>query len=321
MTRQPLWTLQAGRAIAALAVVAYHARAATETFVGRIPVAIGFLPSYGYLGVDFFFVLSGFIIHYVNRDWNPRHYAESRALRVYAPYLPVGVGIALLYTLAPGLSAADRQWRWLATLTLLPTGNTALVVAWTLQFEIMFYVVYGLSKLWGHPFIGVGTWAVVSSLLSWLHPAIASPLFSTLPVEFLFGMAAVELADTKRSTLPATVVAFVVFCVFSHMRELFGLAMALLIVDLVRRERAGQVRVSRWLTFLGAASYSIYLVHDPVTGQAARLFHNWAASFVACFVVGAGAGIAYHLLVERPALRWFRPTSREAALKSPQPSP
>jgi peptidoglycan/LPS O-acetylase OafA/YrhL len=47
-------------------------------------------------------------------------------------------------------------------------------------------------------------------------------------------------------------------------RLIFGLAMGFGVVAMVRAERAGQIRVPAALTFLGAASYSIYLVHNPV---------------------------------------------------------
>src|SRR5689334_4430297 len=113
-------SLQAGRALAALAVVVHHSALAAHDFGGG-----SFdLLSYGWLGVDFFFVLSGFIIFHstVGRNKTLADYSIARFRRIYLPYWPVGVGIALLYTFLPHVSAGDHSWSWLPTLTLLPVS-------------------------------------------------------------------------------------------------------------------------------------------------------------------------------------------------------
>ena len=58
--------VQAARGIAALFVVLYHTgrMLSLEQYVGRDPW--GGLFHFGHAGVDFFFVLSGFIIYYVH---------------------------------------------------------------------------------------------------------------------------------------------------------------------------------------------------------------------------------------------------------------
>ncbi len=64
--RDTIQTLQAGRAVAALAVVFFHAAISTDTFTNGMPQSIRWIAGFGYLGVDFFFVLSGFIIAYIH---------------------------------------------------------------------------------------------------------------------------------------------------------------------------------------------------------------------------------------------------------------
>ncbi len=68
--RATLTTLQAGRAVAALAVLLYHAAQATETRVEAFPAGLARVLGYGFLGVDLFFVLSGFII--LHAHWDDR---------------------------------------------------------------------------------------------------------------------------------------------------------------------------------------------------------------------------------------------------------
>lgn len=305
-----IWVLQVGRGFAAVAVVAYHAAAYTATFSGGIPPELDFFTSRGFLGVDFFFVLSGFIIHYVNeRTGSPWlfEYLRSRFLRVFVPYLPVGIGIALAYTMLPFLSAGDREWQWLPTLTLLP-GSTALVVAWTLQYEVVFYAVYALSKSVGHPLLGVASWTGLALGYNALvgNPGVMSPFLGTLTIEFLFGMLAVEMVKARCRTVLGASVAFCGYIAFDQTRELFGLAMALALVAIVRQELEHAVKVPKSLTYLGGASYSIYLVHNPICALTVRIFYGWIPALIASFAFGLAAGIAYHLMVERPLLRQFR---------------
>jgi exopolysaccharide production protein ExoZ len=295
--------LQAGRALAALAVVALHAAASAQQHGGpALPQWIAAPVSFGGLGVDFFFVLSGFVMHYIG--FAPVRFATSRFKRVFLPYWPIGLAVALAYTLFPGVSAGSREWLWLPTLTLLPLGEPALIVAWTLQYEIVFYFVYGVSRFLGHPILGVAALAAVSPFIG----------IDTVTVEFLFGVLACEAVKRGLKVWPLFIPAFALFCFFPTANELFGLAMAFLIGGLVQAEQAGKLRVSKSLAFLGDASYSIYLVHNPVCAIAARLVPNFAV----LFVIGTVASVIYHLAVEKMLLGHYR---RFKALGNRQPAP
>lgn len=86
-----LLLLEVGRAIAALLVVLHHADQATAHF-SDVPRERFLM--WGQYGVDFFFVLSGFIIYHSHRQDAPgvasaKLYLFKRVTRIFVPYLPV----------------------------------------------------------------------------------------------------------------------------------------------------------------------------------------------------------------------------------------
>lgn len=320
--------LQYGRAIAALAVVVFHARAATIDFAGLpLPGWIEAFVSRGYLGVDFFFVLSGFIITHAHTD-DPRgalaatRYMSKRLRRIYIPYLPVSIAMIALYEMLPSVSAANRDWSLATSLFLVPTGHPpALQVAWTLVYEMVFYSIFLLSYFFRHFEIGIGIWAV-SILATWIigwEPSLAALKFVLAPMnlEFIAGMAAATAARRLRmSSFPIClamsligVAAFLWSGGDGNTRVLFGLSLAPLVLSLVLLERQGAIPTMRLALVLGNASYAMYLVHGPLQSVAVRALAglpHWLPTLTICAAVGALGGIAYHYILEKPALARLR---------------
>ena len=311
-------TLQAGRALAALAVVLHHAELAAHDFATASPFHDIFVR--GYLGVDFFFVLSGFIIFHTNvgRSETLSDYALKRIRRVFVPYLPVGVGMALLYTLLPSLSAGTREWSWLPTLTLLPvTAEPALAVAWTLKHELVFYALFGLFYFGGLLWLGLATWMAAILLI----PSSPIPLAS-INLEFLMGIAAAVAFRRGWESpwlLVGTAVSFVAWGWLGGEREssvLVGLGIAFALPVLIGWERKGGLHVPAALIFLGEASYAIYLVHVVPIAAMSRLFATWPGIIGAGVLASVAGGIAYYLVIERPLLRALSPKGKHRRAKA-----
>jgi len=296
--RKTIESLQAGRGIAALAVVFYHSGLAARDFSGNSK-AYDIL-SYGRLGVDFFFVLSGFIIYHstVGKRRSLRDYAIARFRRVYLPYFPVGIAMALLYLSLPH---DTHVWSWLPTLTLAPVDtHPALAVAWTLQHEILFYILFGLFYFSGILPIGMAVWAACILLLGKHLP------FADINLEFFFGIAAAILyrdGRVHRLLYLAAPVFLGVWILLGHdetHRVWVGAAAACLVASLAQTERKGMA-VPRSLILLGAASYSLYLVHDPIVSVVARVVPG-AWIIVSSLAASLLGGFAYHFLVEKRAV-------------------
>ena len=118
--------------------------------------------------------------------------------------------------LLPGLSAAadSIQVNWLKSLTLIPGGGDySLSVAWTLSFELFFYLLLGLSLVLRQP---IWRWGLilVPSLLAMIRVAAAGSiefgqatnpftlLSSPYQCEFLLGCGVAVLAGLR---LPALI--------------------------------------------------------------------------------------------------------------------
>lgn len=314
-----LASLQAGRAIAAMAVVAFHGAGAVSLHVEHLPNALARLLARGYLGVDFFFVLSGFIIFYANaphadRPGWARRYAWSRVARIYIPYLPVGIAMIGGYLLLDW-SQGHRPWSLLSSLTLLPAGPPALSVAWTLQHEIFFYALFWLLMKMRLLLAGSLVWASLIVVVSALYGGRSSVPFSLINLEFLFGMAAAWCF--LHGKLPGNALLLIAgslpiggFLVLGGNLDssmVFGLGMALIIAATVQAESTGRLTIATPLILLGNASYAIYLVHFPlmsiVTWRLRVLGADWGVALSTLICVSAIAGLAYHLGYEAPALR------------------
>ncbi|MDB5596895.1 MAG: exopolysaccharide biosynthesis protein [Hyphomicrobiales bacterium] len=332
-------SLQAGRAIAALVVVGAHASysASFASDGGRLPFWASIFDK-GYLGVDFFFVLSGFIIYYTSLEnasetFDVRHFLAKRLIRIFVPYIPIGIGMALAYSVLPPIRMEDRSWGWFASTTLLPIGDPpALRVAWTLQHELVFYFIFAALNYFKKMRQGMIIWMaciiVSSTFASGSKDPIANlgePLevfLSPINLEFIFGMIAARMflhrTSEPRSLLFLGVCAPLAIFVWLGMPRdysvLVGLSIAFSLVPICRAEKTGRFHVAPALLLLGDASYSIYLIHSPILAVAwrgvARLgVTGWWPVLLSIICISTLAGIAYHFWYERRALSTMRSIS------------
>jgi peptidoglycan/LPS O-acetylase OafA/YrhL len=285
----------------------------------------------GVVGIDAFFVISGFIIpHALHRARyrlrNFPRFVAKRMLRLDPPYLASIVGILLLTLAAPllpqlrihglhrvtttqllahlGYANAVLRYRWL-------NG-----VYWTLAIEFQYYLLIAVL----FPFV-VGLpprsrWLLVVALVAgaWLPRGflLKTPFNDNLILSYLGLFAAGILTFQFRAGLlsrSAYLALLAGACVGVLMRLSAASAMTALCTALVI---AFVPLTLRGLTWLGECSYSLYLIHEPVRWlafavavaylPATPLVRGIAACLTAVAAVVAARGF-YHL-IERPSQRW-----------------
>lgn len=327
--------LQTGRAIAAIMVVIFHAHVFTvpdSIYNGAIDgVWRGF--GMGFAGVEFFFVLSGFIMFFVHRNdlgvpERAGRFIRKRLIRIYPIYWVILGGLVCLYFAFPGRGPENARdpMSLLTSFLLIPTADDPIMrVAWTLEFEMFFYVMFTLMILSRR--FGLAVFAIWMGLSAWgtIQPFETHPLsflFSYYNLLFLFGIGAAAIFPrlSVQQALLAVLGGTAVFLVVgmtdvyrvmdwahSWRTVAFGLAASVAVAGLA----AGAFRPWRWTVFLGDASYSIYLAHLPAMGFGAVAIRKLGLPdllpmplvFVVTVCGGVLAGVIIHVLIEKPVLR------------------
>lgn len=323
MKRERLLGIQFARGIAALLVVMYHScrMVALPQYAGH--EGFGGFFAFSHAGVDFFFVLSGFIIFFVHhtdfgKPQNLPRYAWRRVTRIYPCYWLVLAAVVAMMAAKhdPGLTTGH----FLKSLFLIPdTMPPLLIVAWTLVFEMMFYGVFALGII----NLRLGIFAAAL----WLA-LIVSGVFADSQVQYLnllsaprnlqFGIgivaATVVLRTRVRFPLWFAGVGVLIFLATGMAENahavvrdgtvtqlLFGTGSGLVIAGIASAEREGALQVGRIGEFFGGTSYLLYLVHVMVLGFCFRamemiglfpMLPAWLASILAA----AGAVVVAGLL-------------------------
>jgi peptidoglycan/LPS O-acetylase OafA/YrhL len=272
--------IEASRGVAAGLVVLYHV--ARHLDKGPGAPTLRSLLQFGHAGVDFFFVISGFIIlfvHYgdIGRPDRLAHYVARRFTRLMPTYW-VALTLAVAFALA-GTHGAPSLANLIWSASLLPSNReTILGVAWTLQFEILFYSLFAvliLSRTAGIVvlilWLSATVLAVTAGLtINWLPPQF----LGAYNLEFFFGMAVAVLLRKRPVFHPRPILAvgLILFSMAAILEDFhflngyadiarvaYGVPGALLVLGIAASDWLSPVRLAPVARRTGAASYSIYL--------------------------------------------------------------
>lgn len=338
--------IQICRGIAALLVLLFHVTQLSQEKLGQAFLANLF--AFGSAGVDFFFVLSGFIIFFVHQaDLGQRDrlkpFILKRLIRVYPLYWVITLAILPVYFLAPQFGYGyERQLDViLKSLFLLPQPHLPiLIVGWSLTHEVLFYFIFALAillplKLSSRLLSGwlVGTLAIFllnfagvfdpkQHFLLWF-------IFNPHNLEFMLGCLAAYLVLRKRlktSNLFLLLLAASCFLAFDIAQAersfpfnpviIYGIASTLIVIGAATLEVQRSHPLVRLFSFLGDASYSIYLTHYPCLSVLVKLtiaaplisIISYPAIMGLLLLTTLSVGCLTYVWLEKPLVNWLRGT-------------
>lgn len=138
--------IQALRAIAALSVVYFHSHFAIKHFPQEYVFSLPLISEYGFLGVQLFFVISGFIICKISDfgRFNSRDFLIKRFFRIYPLYfIFCAISFLLASTADVRLGGLDYSiLTFVKSVLVIPQpAGPIYAVGWSLEHEVVFYAV------------------------------------------------------------------------------------------------------------------------------------------------------------------------------------
>ncbi len=281
------------RLLAALAVVLFHFgfRGHTLGVTDMSLTAWEWLLKYGYLGVQMFFVISGFVIAYSAEGRTPIQFGIARFARIY-PMFVLCMTVTFLFVVgygAPHLNATIFQWA--ANLIIKPEllGQQLMDGSyWSISYEVVFYgwvfvlMMLGRFKREAYPVIILG-WLLISVVdRAFFGSVLMRHLFLTDESGFFCAGLVLHLIfrEGYDSRNVALLVLSVVVAIYQSMeltqwnRDNYGTSYSDLVVSIsclaivaiialaIRRQRS--LLPAGVMLALGGISYPLYLLHQHI---------------------------------------------------------
>ena len=240
-----------------------------------------------------------------HRKRSPGAFLFRRFWRIFPLYWI----LSFPFLLGEGLNSS----RIAASLTLWPFWGNGfsypyLLVAWTLCFEIVFYVAAAIALKIGKWMLFAYGFAAVIALLT--KNELAGFIGNPMILEFLCGAAITRLSSNIRAIMLSLVLASLILLLAPNEQIgqlsavagfnsagrvlMWGIPAILVVYAAVGSEKL--LQRAKPLVTLGDASYSTYLIFGPLTATIAPVNPS------AAFVLSLFAGLIVHKCLEKPLL-------------------
>ncbi len=300
-----LLSLEVGRFLAAALVMCFH-YSLTFLHLRDDPIFdMIFAPARA--GVEYFFVLSGFIIFYIHQKdlGKPqllRDFALKRVIRIYPVYWMIFVCMFLVLSMSSGIGHGQELFSLsrLADALLLPNSDKSIVASsWSLQHEMVFYAIFALCVVNARlGLVCLVGWQAACLIIGILYPddmpLILKPFLYIYNVGFGLGILTAWATKALPPRYPRAIAAVGVIGFFTCMgvewrltttvgentqplglvlgTMLYLLFSALIIFGLTQFEKIKSLPFAPLLKVLGGCSYALYLIHGPAGSVIIRIF-------------------------------------------------
>jgi peptidoglycan/LPS O-acetylase OafA/YrhL len=285
-------------------------------------------------GLAFFLMLSGFIIFslyhpFIGDKKVSIIFFFKRMIRIYPIYWYILIAMIPFYPFFTG-QRTDLDGI-VKSIFLIPHDHSLLKTSWSLSYLLLFYTFFTVLLYFGKN--GGTVFAALWFLGIVMH--FTQPVLSGIPLtDFLFskyhlyffvGGFIGYLTKKIRFSYPSLFVFLglsgLVAAVWNAKMRLvpldemynFGIPVTVLLMGIVMLDERKQIRLPRFLNFLGQASYSVYLSHYPALVICFRLADIWKWAerfgkpevFALIIFIALIVGFVTHLLIEKPLLSFI----------------
>lgn len=312
--------LQSLRAFAAISVVFFHIIGAAKSY--NIPTSLlSMFSKWGAYGVDIFFVISGFIMLYTQIK-NKRSFLDfyrSRLIRIVPAYWFLTTVVIFIFIALPHIlreliitpKSALSSYFFISQF--LGLEFPIVYVGWTLEWEMLFYVIFGIGLLFN-------SWRYAYTFIFVALTIAAFVLSNPIVLEFLAGMLIAyfynkDLLNKKIGGVSLAIglsmllLSMVPTSILSDLNRVikWGIPSFFIVLGAVSSKQISM----KPLTSLGNASYSIYLVqiisiplfYKVITTM--KFSINGDIASLLCLIFSVIAGVAMYTTVERPAINYL----------------
>lgn len=320
-----LYSIQALRGVASLLVLILHCSHKENTYSQGVFTGFGI----GNIGVDIFFIISGFIMAYTTKpNLTAKKFLIKRCIRI-VPLYWITLSFALIaYLSFPNLVNGGRTSAVISSFFLIPSNLPFLNQnAWTLSYEFVFYILFAISlSLWSKFLLLSTIFSILSLSAIGLCVKFNNPflqmLTSSLMIEFIYGFFLyyfiLEWNKVKIYRLlilcisiAITLIIFIIDIPFEFRFFSFGLPALCLCLVLVSCESFFKKYLSKLSSFIGDISYSLYLTHPFILSGVGYLLYKLNLSnnsYIFVFTLlmtSVVAAFFVYKYIENPLTKYF----------------
>ena len=282
MPNRAINNIQMLRGIASILVVFHHILPHYLAMGGDLKM-IKYISTWGFLGVDIFFVISGYIMAYTTFN-KPRNlesakiFIKHRLFRIYLAYWIFWIMAFIILYITNHLKIENTHLLLSFFLLDVDMDNLVLPISWSLSYELYFYFLFLftflfstkiLTKIIPMLFLVILSLVLISSFTNGLN---SSFFYSHFILEFFGGVILYLYRDYIIRLWLAPFIIFLSIISYYYGIEneyrngiyrvlTFGIGALALVWFFLILERDNIYKAKGYLTLLGDASYTIYLSH------------------------------------------------------------